>query len=207
MKKNLILICLIISISSFAKERTKNSFWAGVFSKKELTTEYSWWSEAQLRYSFDQGGVGQFLYRTGALYTIDNDHGIGLLYGYITTGEVKEHRWTFQHTQTYSNSESSKLSSRTRLEYRNNENSDDDSWRFRYLFRFDKNEGVYWNEVFLNLTDEKNANHQIFERNRLFIGSSAEVFNSKIEYGYLNQYVPRDNSSVIEHIATIYFFM
>ncbi len=207
MKNLIILLFLTFVTISYSSERSQNSGWVGIFAKKELTKEFSWWSEAQQRYSFDQGGVGQFLYRTGGLYRLNDSHGLGLIYGYITTGDIKEHRWTFQHTQSFMSSESSKLSSRTRLEYRNNEDSDDDSWRFRYLLRFDKNAGVFWNEVFLNFTDEEGADHQAFERNRLFIGRGLELFDSKVEYGYLNQYVPRQDTSIIEHIAVVYFFM
>ena len=203
----IILITFILSLNSFAETINKESAWVGTFSKKELTSNLSWWLEAQLRYSLDLGGVGQFLYRTGGLYTLSKTQGVGLLYGYITSSNTNEHRWALQHTQTYMENGNFKLSSRSRFEYRNLEDNNDDSFRLRYLFRLDNESFIVWNEIFLNLTDDIWTGERTVERNRFFIGRSAKVFNSKIEYGYLNQFVPRKTQTISEHVAVLYFFM
>jgi hypothetical protein len=207
MKILLFALITSISLNSFATTKSLNSAWFGTFSKKTLNQDYSWWSEAQLRYSFDNGEVGQFLYRTGLLKSISKDQGVGLLYAFITTNTAKEHRWTFQHTQTYMNNDSFSLSSRARLEYRNLENNSDDSWRSRYLLRFEKENYILWNEIFLNLTAEKSSDNQLFERNRFFVGKKLNILNTKVEYGYLNQYVPREDASTVEHLVVLYLFM
>lgn len=69
--------------------KDQNGMWVGTFAKKAIALQYSLWAEAQMRYSFDQGGMGQTLYRTGALKSLNPSHELGLLYGFVQAGLQK----------------------------------------------------------------------------------------------------------------------
>ena len=84
-----------------AHGESRNSGWLGTFAKREITENYYGWIETQLRYGFDQGGTNQILYRTGLLYRLNDSHELGFLYGYIESGNQKEHRFALQHVQRY----------------------------------------------------------------------------------------------------------
>ncbi|NQZ18061.1 MAG: DUF2490 domain-containing protein, partial [Bdellovibrionales bacterium] len=182
------------------------------FSKKEITEGYYGWIEGQLRYGFDQGGVNQFLYRTGLLVDVAENHQLGFLYAFIQAGIQKEHRFALQHVQKYGQALGLSMSHRVRLEYRTLEISDVEAGRFRYLSRAEGETKpsptlVVWDEVFINTTRDSWTGNMGFDRNRLFIGVKTKIYNIRGEFGYLNQYVPRDSGDISEHIATFYFFV
>lgn len=203
----LLIITILFSSFAFSKTKDQQGGWLGIFSKKNLTSKYFWSSEAQLRYNFDTGSVGQFLYRTGLNYKVSDSTQSALLYGYISSDNAKEHRWTLQSSKKYSLNNNFQFSSRSRLEYRNLEDSDDNSLRLRLLLRADYKDYIFWNEIFMNLTKDEWTGDRSFERNRLFIGHKLSVFDSKVEFGYLNQYIPREESRISEHVLVLYFFM
>ena len=207
----LLTASLAFAQNAFAKTNHENGFWLGTFAQKKLTYKYSLWAENQVRYSFDLGGTEQTLYRAGLLQKLNRKHGLGYLYGYVQSSSLKEHRLTLQHTQKYGRISGHKLSHRVRLEIRLFEDSIEDIYRLRYLVRTQKNiigskwKFVGWNEVFLNL-NQRNSNDEFFDRNRLFLGTRKPFFESNLELGYLNQYVPRSGTSVMQHLAVLYVF-
>jgi hypothetical protein len=207
----ILLITLFISSSLYSAENSER-FWLGTFSNKKLTDVFSYWIETQVRYNMNQGSTGQLLYRTGVLQKLNDKQGLGYLYAHIQSGSNKEHRFTLQHTQNYGNFAGFKLSHRARLEARFLEDIDEDGSRFRYLLRADqlnfKKYGlVLWNELFVNLNKTQWNGNDSMDRNRLFIGVKKKIFDSnRIEFGYLNQYVPRDSGDSSEHVLTLYLF-
>jgi len=205
--KLIILSLILLSSFSFSQTENDDGFWFGVFTKKEWTEELSYWNEAQFRYSTSDGEVSQLLYRTGILYDISEKHNIGFLFAFIASDGLDEHRFTIQHSQTYLDKNNFKLSSRSRIEARFFEDFPEDSARFRYLLRFDFNKYVTWNEFFFHLKEDQFTGDRVFDRNRFFIGRKAKIFNSKVEYGYLNQYIPRDNQDTFEHLLVLYLFL
>lgn len=202
-----IFLLILFSVSTFSKTKDLKGAWAGVFSNKELNSSFFWSSEVQSRYSLDGGSLGQFLYRTGLNLKHQSSSTSSVLYGYITSENVKEHRWTLQFATSYYDKNDFKVSSRSRVEYRNIEDNDDDSLRYRYLLRADYSDFIVWDEAFINLTKDDWTGDRSFDRNRFFFGKKLSVFDSKIEYGYLNQYVPRKDMNISEHILVLYFFM
>ena len=207
MKLLLIFLLFIIHTTSFAQTNNDDGFWLGVFSKKEWTEKFSYESEAQFRYSTSDGEVSQLLFRSGILYDFTKRHKLGFLFAFIASDNLDEHRFTLQHSQVYFKNENLKLSARSRIEARFFEDFPEDSSRFRYLLRFDYRKYIVWNEFFLNLKEDQFTGDRIFDRNRFFVGRKSKLFNSRIEYGYLNQYTPRDNVDTIEHLLVLYLFL
>lgn len=64
---------------------------------------------------------------------------------------------------------------------------------------------LVWDEIFLNLTDDEWTGERFDERNRFFIGLKKPNQAHSVEFGYLNQFVPR-SEDIVEHIAVLYLF-
>ncbi|MFP5387480.1 MAG: DUF2490 domain-containing protein, partial [Bacteriovoracia bacterium] len=153
----------------------------------------------------------QLLLRPGILKGFSKNHEAGFLYGYIYTDDVKENRPTLQLTDVFLQSPSNVISLRNRLEFRIREDQDARSIRYRAALRWQHNISevlglVLWDEPFLNITNEKWTGDRVFERNRLFLGSSIKFDVIRLEAGYMNQFTPRKDTSIIEHILTFYLF-
>lgn len=213
--KNLILILILITSLNVSAAEERNGTWLGTFAKKELSENYSYWIETQVRYNIDLGNTSQVLYRTGLLQKYGTNQGLGYLYAYIQSGDNREHRFTLQHTHKYGETSGIYFSHRARLESRYLEETTESfepAARARYLIRAEQNQVnkynfVVWNELFLNLNHTNWNGDQTNDRNRLFIGLKKAFFNSnRFEIGYLNQFIPRETGDVSEHIATVYMF-
>ena len=188
--KFLLPFLLIFSLNTFAEDSFK--IWGGVFSKSKINNKVSFWIEDQLRLNGDKIAAGQFLFRTGPLIQIKESQEVGLLYAFIKTGNVSEHRYALQHVLKFN----SNISHRARLEMRTFEDLKPKT-RARYLLRGDFNNIVIWDEVFVHITPDSD-----FDRNRLFLGYKSNFENFRLEYGYLSQIT----SNVTEHVATVYAF-
>lgn len=206
MKIILILSALLITLSASAETKNNPGAWFGLFHKKDLGNKFSIWGDYQLRYTMAKGEMQQTLFRFGPIYRLSERHEIGLLYGFVEFG-VKEYRTTLHH-QFYVNP---KLLLRSRLEYRNLEDNDDDSLRYRYLIRYlhplkDSLSLLVWEEPFLNFTSDKWTERRFFDRNRVFFGFRFPAFGMEVEAGYMNQFIPRSQRDTMEHLALLYVF-
>ncbi|MBM3580060.1 MAG: DUF2490 domain-containing protein [Alphaproteobacteria bacterium] len=212
-KVSIILLFLLSNQFAFASDRNTSNTWNGIFNKKELVDGYSWWSEANLRHNLDKPENAQTLIRTGLLKKISDSQEVGLLYAFVKTGRSKEHRITLQHAKNYGSVGDFKVSHRGRLEVRSMESQSTLAERLRYSLRFEKqsNSGftpVFWEEIFINLRRELGTGNRIFERNRVFIGFRVrKIHDLDLEIGYLNQFIPRHDLNVTEHILALYLFI
>jgi hypothetical protein len=185
-----LILCLFGTSKGLAETNDDPNGWYGFFSKTELSKKYSWWTETQLRYNFDAQTMGQTLVRTGLLRSIGRSE-LGLLYAYIETGEVQEHRLAFQHAMNYGGV-FDRFSHRIRYEFRSLEVGGSISDRFRYLLRyagpkvFTNSSLVVWDEIFLNVDSNQNDQIDHLDRNRFFLGFRIPVKNLSLEVGYLN---------------------
>lgn len=213
--KYFILVLSVLFISSFAtaNDRYEDRTWIGLFGKRNLKNDYSLWSEFQLRYDNTRTTMQQTLIRFGPLKQVNEKNEIGFLAGYIQTGITKEYRPTLQHVYFFSKEPPNAWLIRSRLEARILEDNDDFSLRLRTLLRFqklikDNYSFVLWDEPFVNATDDRWNDRRFFDRNRLFIGTRIAFIesNTVLELGYMNQYVPRNNIDLYEHILTAYLF-
>lgn len=206
------LALFLFSIRAYAAD-DQNGAWFGTFTNKELSKTSSFWAETQLRFGLEENETQQILFRAGFLKRLSDRQGLGLLYGYIETGEVSEHRLALQHTYKYGSVIGLNASHRIRLESRRFENSGFGSERFRYLIRFQKQtesnlKFVLWDEAFVHLRDNSITGNESFDRNRLFIGFRLKAkAETNLEFGYLNQYVPRNGQDLSEHLLVLYVFL
>jgi hypothetical protein len=206
MKNLLLILALIIPITSIADSRSFDRTWLAMINKKKVSDNYSIWSEVQSRMDNDQFTNLQLLFRAGALRPLNEQNEVGFLYTYIQTGRVIEHRPTLQFNHIFFKEISSSFSLRNRIEFRKIENNDALSTRYRGAIRYQYQQLVIWEEPFINLTSETWTGKRVFERNRFFIGPSFKTNEMNFEVGYLNQYVPRKNRAVSEHILAVFMF-
>lgn len=205
--KILLLILFTITVTtSFASQKDTPGAWVGLFHRKDLGNNFSMWGDYQLRYTMEKGEMQQTLFRFGPLWKFSTNQEIGLLYGFVEFG-VKEYRTTFHHAIA----PSPRLTLRSRFEYRNLEDNDDDSLRFRYLVRYlyglqGKTSLLIWEEPFFNLTSDQWTGERTFDRNRLFLGLRFPALGMDIEAGYLNQFIPRRTQDTMEHLALLYVY-
>lgn len=205
-----LLFFITTPLQAFGTENS-NDFWFGTFSTKPITKKYSLWTEAQLRFDLDQNQMQQTLYRTGLLYSLNNTQNIGLLYAFIQTGSLNEHRLAFQHTMFFGNYLGGRLSHRLRLEARRFEDLGFGAERLRYLLRYEANtednlKPLIWDELFINSRKEELTGNKYIDRNRLFLGfrKNFKENNTALEFGYLNQLVPMESSTLMEHVLVAY---
>jgi hypothetical protein len=210
MKFILLFFLILLAVNSFAETKDEQRVWLGIFGRKELSSNYDLWAETQLRHDETNQTMAQILNRFGVLRNMNEHHEFGLLFAYVQSGLTKEYRPTLQYV--YKNKlDINSFSIRNRLEGRDIENEDANSLRFRSLFRFSRPlntqyDLVLWEEPFLNLTRENWSGDRFFERNRVFAGVRINFEKVNFEVGYMNQYVPRENQNISEHILTLYLF-
>lgn len=206
MKHLLIATLALLSTLAHASDPSYGRTWLGVFAKKPIHGKVTALSEIQFRYLNDDYRLQQLLVRTGVATQLSEKHEGALIYGFIQTDAVKEHRPTLQLASRWTDS----VSSRLRLEWRKWEQDETTSVRLRTLLRKDWELGgvplVLWDEPFLNVTREDRTGNRLVERNRAFLGTRTKLDHAVIEWGYLNQHVPRQNGSVTEHVLVGYLF-
>ncbi len=211
MKKVVLLCCLMVVFNCFATENSRDG-WFGFFNESTINKRFSWWTETQLRHDLDDNQMQQVLIRTGLLFKLSNNSQAGILYAYINTDAAKEHRFALQHIMKYGVFCNALFSHRMRLEYRTREQAKNLPERFRFLLRAqqetkNKIKGVIWDEVFLNLRKDAELRNDIFGINRLFVGGRYALSSTfSIEAGYLNQYVNRPVTNLMEHVLVLYLF-
>lgn len=184
----------------------QNKTWLAFSASSPLTQNYRMWGQAQLRYSLEDGGIYQTFTGAGIVGSRKQDpFELGALYLYLQTENAKEHRLVF-HSQYQRNLNSlNTISFRGWLEGRTWENIDEDSLRLRTQARFTrrlkkKRSLVLWNEFFFNLTEERRTGDRAFERNRFFVGLRHVFARFQTEWGYMNEYVPRQSEDAVNHI-------
>ena len=202
----------IIFLSTASAGEDATGTWFGTMIKRPLSKKYFLWAETQVRYVFDIGQTSQLIYRAGLLESLSSEHEIGYLYAHIQGTANVENRLTFQHTQQYGPRNGYHFSGRSRIEARFLENSHDDAARVRYNLRSmsSKNEGyrpVISNEIFINLTRDNWTGDRDIDRNRLFFGLNKKIHDFQIEFGYLNQFVPRKSKDMQDHVAVVNLFL
>ncbi|MCB9091425.1 MAG: DUF2490 domain-containing protein [Halobacteriovoraceae bacterium] len=205
------LLFVIFSIPAFSSTESKR-MWIGATSNRVINEKYSFLVSGELRYNNDLGETAQSVFLLGPSYHLDNGHKMGLIYGHFHSPNRVEHRFTLQYQQKYGNAFNFSFSGMTRLEGRFLENDPDDSVRFRYrltiLEQTDRSyKFIFWNDIFLNLTDDSWTGNRTFERNRAFLGVRIPINETNLQVGYMNEYIPRTAEDQIEHIFALFYLL
>jgi hypothetical protein len=213
MKKTLgmkyLILILILFLSQVASAVDNDGgFWTGTVINKKLNSRFSFWTDAQFRYSFDLGSNYENVFRPGLYYHFSNTTRIGLLYGVFSTSPNREHRPTLDVIHHKSLSNDTTLTLRGRFEQRLFEDQNNDSTRARFMIRLDHNLDDNWapvisDEAFVYISDE----WKTFDQNWLFVGVGRNFENIKLEFGYMNQLIRGNKTDQMNHLMIMYFIL
>ncbi len=189
-------------------------------SAEREPSKLRWWLDVQARFSNDADGFTQGLVRPAVGYALNDNTTVWLGYGWIPTSPVSgqdydEHRIWQQVIWSRPLNKISFLS-RTRLEQRFREGSNDTGWRLRQFFKTayalpgkPNVSLVGYDELFFGLNDTDWGASSGFDRNRLFLGVGWRLGKNgnSVEIGYLNQYIDKTTGNdLMEHILSLNFF-
>ncbi len=212
------ILALLIALSSAnacADTEEDGRFWLNVNAQGKLPVEnLSWYAEIQPRWKEEGSEFDQLIIRPALLYKLSKQSSIGLGYAHVNThkknGNQEENRLWQQFTYTFEPIDNITLQSRTRLEQRHMENASDTAHRLRQMVRatrpFDSNPAfslVVWDEVMIYFNDTDWGARSGFDQNRLFLGASWQINSkTKVEMGYLNQYINATNIDKENHVLS-----
>ena len=209
----LAVLCLT-SLPTYADDTEEDGrFWFNVNATGAMPLENCrWYAELQPRWRQEGEHLDQVLVRPAVSYALSKQASVWLGYAYVVTHPVgkpafEENRLWQQFLYNFYPIHSLNIQSRTRYEQRFIENSVDTGFKLRQMFRFTLPSGlnpqlqwVLYDEYFVNLNDTDFGAQKGFDQNRAFIGGNwAFNPNTKLEIGYLNQYVNRHNNSDVEN--------
>lgn len=194
--------------------------WQVVIAEGDITKNVRWYAELQARWKDDFKNFDQAFLRPALNFALTEKASLWLGYAYVDTktanGHTYEDRWwqQFQYVSKYNDIT---WLSRSRLEQRHLNTGDSTSYRFRQQLRASwplngRSDLSYlvWDEAFWNINDTQWAGDSGFNQNRLFTGVMWKYTNSsRLEIGYLNQYVNGTNGRVdqMNHVLSSFVFI
>ena len=155
------------------------------------------------------------LIRPAVFYQLNKQTSLWLGYAHVVShpdgkSAFEEDRIWQQLLHNFEPIGSLSLQSRTRLEQRFIENSDETGYKIRQMIRLtmpssisSKLRWVAYDEYFINLNDTDYGARRGFDQNRAFLGMNwAFAPDLKFEIGYLNQYVNAKNTDLDNHVLS-----
>ena len=222
-------LLLVSASNAHAQTVDDTGLWLGVFSRGDISLEshetsssrIKWWFDGHARFFDDTDGFGQSIVRPGIGYALTDSVTVWAGYGWIRTSPVSgldfdEHR-VWQQLTWSKELQPFTLGLRSRLEQRFLETGSDTGWRFRQLvsarrpLEFAPNFSlVVWDELFVHLNHTNWGADRGFDQNRIFLGFGWKpnpCSQSRVELGYLNQYVDRrGRDGLSNHLIAINFY-
>lgn len=191
-------------------------FWLNVNATGNLPAEgWHWYAELQPRWRQEGSALDQLLIRPAVYYALTERSSLWVGYAHVTThpagrANFEENRLWQQYLYNFEPIYDVKIQSRTRVEQRWLENSDDTGYKLRQLVRLTtpsslhpKLTWVVYDEYFINLNTTDYGARKGFDQNRAFIGGNwALSQHAKFELGYLNQYVNGRTAHAENHVLS-----
>lgn len=216
-QKVLFIYLMLFSFTAYSQNSELGN-WLSYFGNKSFKNNWNWHNEIQYRSYNLIDDLEQLLIRSGIGYNLSDNNNVLLGYGYILSQnyveglvektDVNEHR-IFEQFTTRQNIGIVAIQHRYRFEQRFIDS--DFRLRFRYFLSLNiplnnteiKDKTLYlstYNEIFLNTTENQ------FDRNRLYCGLGYRFSPvTRIEIGYMNQFLPDTNRDQINIISFINF--
>ena len=204
-------------------------WWTAVFSQGDIEmrpgedSRLRWWFDGHARFQDDADGFNVSIVRPGVGYKLTDAATIWAGYAWIRTSPIggnpdfDENRIWQQITWSTELGDW-RVGLRPRLEQRFVETGDDPGWRFRQFAsaRAPVSGGkkltfVAWDEVFIHLNNTDFGARSGFNQNRVFVGfgwnQCPDASSSRVEVGYLNQYINGVSTDRMHHLLAVNFFL
>lgn len=215
----LFVMFLLLSTHARADTEEDGRFWLNINAIGKLPADdWGWYAELQPRWRDEGSHLDQVLIRPAVFYAVNDKTSVWLGYAHVTTHPAgkksfEENRVWQQLLHNFEPLGPVSIQSRTRLEQRFIQNSDETGHKIRQMVRLTmpsaispKLRWVAYDEYFINLNDTDYGARRGFDQNRFFLGAnwsfSPEV---KMELGYLNQYVNGKNTDLSNHTLSTTF--
>lgn len=174
--------------------------WLHAPTQYTITEKFSVMSDASPRFGTEEGGVDQFLLRSGLQYKLGRDWtgtlGFDTVDNYNPSRNHENRLW--QQLQCQRRIRGHTFTARLRVEERHFTGKDGDSIRARMMLRANQKIGtskfsvIYFDELFLTLNTMPDGPAAGVDRNRIFGGLGYAVSRTKtIEAGYRVEYINR----------------
>ncbi len=214
----MVALTLLTSLVAHANDTEEDGrYWFNVNATGAMSLEnWRWYAELQPRWRDEGKHFDQVLVRPAVSYALSKQASVWLGYAYVVTDPAgrpsfEEHRLWQQFLYNFEPIYSLNIQSRTRYEQRFIEHSNDTGYKLRQMFRFtlpssfsQQLQWVFYDEYFINLNDTDYGAVRGFDQNRAFLGVNW-AFNpqTRLEVGYLNQYVNRrQNVDAENHVLS-----
>lgn len=212
-----LLGCLsLVHIQAIADVEEDGRFWLNVNAVGPLPAEnWRWYAELQPRWRNEGSHFDQLLIRPAIFYALNEKTSVWIGYANVAShpagkSSFEENRVWQQLLHHFDAVGSVAIQSRTRLEQRFIEHSEDTGHKLRQMLRLTlpsslspKLHWVAYDEYFINLNDTDYGARQGFDQNRAFLGMNwAFDTDLKFEIGYLNQYVNGTRTDLSNHVLS-----
>jgi len=180
--------------------------------------DWYWYAEIQPRWREEASEFDQIIIRPAVYYAVSKQSSIWAGYAHVVTdpsgrSSFDEHRIWQQFLHNFQPIGSVSIQSRTRLEQRFIENSDDTGHKVRQMLRLTMpsklNPQLTWvayDEYFHNLNQTDYGARRGFDQNRAFVGVNWAFKPSlRLEVGYLNQYINNKDTNNMNHVFSTMF--
>ena len=211
-------VCLLTSAPfCFADDIEDGRVWLMMNATGKLPVEkLHWYAELQPRMRNEGSEFDQVIIRPAAYYMLTDHSSVWLGYAHVVTDPAgrdsfHEHRLWQQYLHNFSPIHTVAVQSRTRVEQRWIENSDDTGYKLRQMIRLTTPSSLHqqltwvaYDEYFINLNATDYGARKGFDQNRAFIGGNWTVNpQTKLELGYLNQYVNNRRIDSQNHVLSL----
>lgn len=215
--------CLLASSYGGAEPAQDFRLWGNITAITSLGAldprleRFHWWMEGQGRFRDSGEVLDQGILRTGLGYALTDRTSAWIGYAYIPSlpqvGETLDEHRLWQQLAWSGSTFLGDLTSRTRLEQRFLEETNETAWRLRELIRLAwpvlrpfPLSLVLWNEVFVHLNSP--AIGSGFDQNRAFAGYGYSLTKHvRAEIGYLNQFIATEPDDRLNHILSLSLFL
>lgn len=189
--------------------------WLTMTAQGKLIDDWGWYLELQPRWREEGEEIDQLLTRAAVVRKLSDRSSVWLGYGHVTShpasgDTIDEHRLWQQYLHQFEPWGAYTFTSRTRLEERRVESRDDTGYRLRQTLRVSRPLSVLqgaslviWDEIFFNANETDWGARSGFDQNRAFVGGAYKFSKqSRIELGYLNQYVRAKGDDKMNHVLS-----
>ena len=216
---SVLFLMLCFSVNANAMKNSARLWGAVQFSSPVFNSkswEYRLELHARSQLNDSEKDRDSSILRLGVGHILNNRQTIWLGYDAVPSLEddggvnVEQRLWQQLSWSVFENRKN-QWQSRTRLEERKDEGSDDIAYRLRQRFTVSLNERLFWHaipviydELFINLNRPSWVTTEVVDQNRFFLGIKIPIGKkSSLQIGYINQVQFKDSENQMNHILSI----
>jgi hypothetical protein len=212
-----ILLCLsLLGLPSLAAGVEDDRVWLNINANGPTADPaWRWYAELQPRWRDEASTLDQTIARTALYFSLTKQSSVWFGYAHVKSEpanrpDFDENRLWQQYLYQFSPIDGMAWQSRSRLEQRWIEHSQETGHKFRQMLRLSVASSLHpslawvaYDEYFINLNSTDYGARKGFDQNRLFLGFNWALDDrTKLELGYLNQRVNTTQADSVFHVLS-----